>query len=176
MPNKDELEHAAQESAALERALTNARSSMPVRTTPESIRAGDESIAAAYAQAPAQFQQRLENRELLTATEFCEALGVSVDWLDDALQDGRVFAIVAPSGRLYYPSFYADPTINRRALERVAQVLSMLPPLSQYTFFQRNWIPLAGCSPLDALRDGRIDDVVRMAIAIAEEASMKAGV
>jgi hypothetical protein len=89
MRTNEELEHAALEDAAVDRALAQAYRAAPVATTPESIEAGDASIAAAYRDAPAQFQQRVESKELLTAEEFCRVVGVDVDWLDDAVRDGR---------------------------------------------------------------------------------------
>lgn len=171
MSNSEEYERAVLESAALERALSKVHSGSTVQTTPESIRNGNESIAAAYAQAPAQFQQRIDNKQLMTAGEFCDALGVNVDWLDGALQDGRVFALTSPSGRSYYPAFYADVDLVRADLERVATLLSNLPPLSQYTFFYRNWTQLGAKSPLEALRDGGLENVARTAEGFVQEAT-----
>ena len=173
MPTSEEYERAALEDAAVDRALAQSCRASPVATTPESIAAGDASIAAAYRDAPAQFQRRIENRELLTAEEFCDALGVDVGRQDDAVRDGRVFAMTSPTGRLYYPAFYADASLNREHVERVAQVLSAVDPVSQYTFFYRAWT-LLGTTPLAALRAGRLDDVLLTAMGFAEDAPKRA--
>lgn len=162
MPTNEEYERATREDAAVDRALAQVDRSSAVATTPASIQAGDASIAAAYRDAPAQFQQRVESKELLTAEEFCRVVAVDVDWLDDALCDGRVFAMTAPTGRLYYPAFYADVGLNRTDVESVVQVLSLIEPISRYTFFYRRWTPL-GATPLEALRRGRLEEVMRMA-------------
>lgn len=169
MPTNAEYIRAALEDAAVDRALAQADRASPVATTPESIEAGDASIAAAYRDAPARLQQRIENKELLTAEEFCGAVGVDVDWLDGALFDGRVFALTAPTGCSYYPAFYSDAGLKRADIERVAQVLAGVEPISQYTFFFRAWT-LLGTTPLDALRAGRLDDVLRTAMGFVEDA------
>lgn len=168
MPISEEFERASLESAALERALTKVHSGPTAQTTPESLVAGDAFIAAAYTQAPAQFQQRVENKELLTAEEFCDALGLSVDWFDVALQDSRVFALTSPTGRSHYPALHADVRLNRADVESVVQVLALVDATSPYTFFYRTWTRMG--TTLDALRAGRLEDVLRMAIGFVEDA------
>lgn len=174
MPTKQDLERALLEDSALARALAPDNRSSPVLTTPESVAAGDASIAAAYSLAPALFQERVDAGELLTADEFCDVLGVQVDWLDDALREGRVFSMSAPSGRAYYPGFYADARLNRADLERVCQLLRALDPVSQFSFFERNWTPLSARTPLEALRSGELENVVRTAIGYADDAPARA--
>ena len=170
MSDNEEYERAVLESAALERALSKVHCGSTVETTPESIQAGEASIAAAYAQAPAQFQERVDKGELLTAEEFCDALGVDVDWLDDALRDGRVFALPSPDGVRFFPAFYADASLRRTDVERVAKVLWPLEPVARFMFFYRVWTPLR-TSALEAMRNGRVEEVVELAHGYLEEAS-----
>ena len=173
MPTNEEYERATREDAAVDRALAQVDRSSAVATTPASIEAGDASIAAAYRDAPTQLQQRIESRELLTAEKFLDALGVDAHWLVNALRDGRVFAMTAPNGRSYYPAFYTDVGLNRADVERVVQVLSLIEPVSRYTFFYRRWTPL-GATPLEALRRGRLEEVLVMATWFSEHAPKKA--
>ena len=163
MQTEEQSERAAIEDAAVARLLSLVPPKSTVMTTPESIALGDASIAAAYRDAPAQFQERIDRGELITAAEFCEALDVDVDWLSKALHDGRVFAMTGPDRRNYYPAFYMAPGVNCSDIEMVVQVLSRVEVISRLTFFYRIWTPL-GSTPLEALREGRLDDVIKLAI------------
>ena len=128
------------------------------RPTPKSIAAGERAMTEAFAQAAEATANRIANKELLRADEFCEALGVTRDWLSDALTEGRLFALEGPEGRSFFPSFYADPTIQRGDVERVVKILSPLHPGSQYWFFATRRTSLQA-TPLEALRAGRLDAV-----------------
>jgi hypothetical protein len=119
-------------------------------------------MAEAYARAAQLVVQRIESRELLGIDEFCETVGVTRDWLSDALTEGRLFAITGPHGRSFLPAFYADASIKRADIEQVARVLSQRDPGSQYWFFTSVRTSLQG-TPLDALRAGRLDAVIRAA-------------
>jgi len=131
--------------------------------TPESIAAGDAHMAEAQVRAAATVKRQIESKELLTADEFCDVLEVDVDWLDDALEECRVFAITGPGGRSYYPAFYAEPGIKREHVERVTRTLALLHPRSQYLFYTTARTSL-GETPLDALRAGRLDEVITAAL------------
>jgi hypothetical protein len=168
MQKKEESERAAVEDAAVARLLTLVPPKSTVKTTPESIALGDASIAAAYRDAPAQFHERIDRGELITAAEFCEALDVDVDWLSEALYDGRVFAMTGPDRRNYYPAFYAAPGVDSSDIEVVVKLLSRVEVISRFTFFYRIWTPL-GSTPLEALGEGRLDEVVKIAIWFAED-------
>ncbi|USX27267.1 hypothetical protein NHH73_02900 [Oxalobacteraceae bacterium OTU3CINTB1] len=172
MLTDEEIARAAMEDLAVERVLAQTHLARPVAITPESIEAGDASLADTYREASARFQRRLESKELLTADEFCHAVGVDVDWLNGALHHGRVFALMAPNGESYYPAFYAEPGLDRADIERVVNVLSEIGPVSQFTFFYQAWTPL-GTTPVDALRAGRVGEVMRTAIGFAEDAPRK---
>ena len=131
--------------------------------TPESIAAGDAHMAEAHVRAAETVKRQIESKELLTADEFCDVLEVDVDWLDDALEECRVFAITGPGGRSYYPAFYADPSLKREHVERVTRTLALLHPRSQYLFYTTVRTSL-GETPLGALRAGRLEDVITAAL------------
>jgi hypothetical protein len=135
----------------------------------EPIAADNLQIAEAHLCAAETVKQQIERKELLTAEEFCEVLKVDTDWLEFALDECRVFAITGPSGRSYYPAFYADPLIRREHVERVTRMLALLDPRSQYLFYTGVSTP-QGVTPLDALRAGRLDEVITAALGAADDA------
>lgn len=116
--------------------------------------------------------QQIETKELLTAVEFCEALKEDIDWLEDALGECRVFAIIGPGGLSYYPAFFADPVIRREHIERVTRMLALLHPHSQYLFYTAAKTS-QGETPLDALRAGRLDEVITAALQAATDAPQR---
>jgi len=170
IPTRDEWNRAQEEDHIANVALARMRRRRPSTVpTPESIAAGDAAMAQAYARAAEVVVRRIESRELLSIDEFCEAVGVTRDWLSDALTEGRVFAIAGPHGRSFFPSFYADARIERAAIEQVARILSPRDPSSQYWFFFSVRTSLQS-TPLEALRAGRLDAVIRAAEMHAEGA------
>ena len=163
IPTRAEWHRAQEEDLIAEVALTRMREHPPSTVpTPESIAAGNAAMAEAYARAAQLVVQRIESRELLSIDEFCEVVGVTRDWLSDALTEGRLFAITGPHGRSFFPAFYADASIKRADIEQVARVLSPRDPSSQYWFFISVRTSLQA-TPLDALRAGRLDAVIRAA-------------
>jgi len=135
----------------------------------EPIAADNLHIAETHLRAAQMVEQQIERKELLTADEFCETLNAETDWLESALDECRVFAITGPNGRSYYPAFYADPTIRREHVERVTRALALLDPRSQYLFYTTVRTP-QGETPLDALRSGRLDEVITAALRAADDA------
>lgn len=70
-------------------------------------------------------------------------------------------------GSEYFPSFFASSQLDRRSLGRVAKVLARLPAPSRYQFFLNKLFPL-GMTPLQALAEGRVKDVLIFASGFAE--------
>jgi hypothetical protein len=135
----------------------------------EPIEADNLHTIEAHLHAAETVKQQIERKELLTADEFCTALKTDTDWLESALDECRVFAITGPSGRSYYPAFYADSIISREHVERVTRMLALLHPRSQYLFYT-TVRTLQGETPLDALRAGRLNEVITAALRAANEA------
>lgn len=59
---------------------------------------------------------------------------------------GRLFSVQAPSGVDFFPAFFTDSSLDRRALGKVTKVLSDLPGASQYDFFVGKFFTL-GMTP-----------------------------
>lgn len=163
------MEVAQEEDCIAERAFEQMKTPRSQTTTPESIAAGNAFMAEAHLRAAETVRRQVESRELLSADEFCDALEVDANWLDDALEECRVFAITGPGGRSYYPAFYADPGIKREHVERVTRTLALLHPRSQYLFYTTVRTSL-GETPFDALRAGRLEDVITAALRAAVDA------
>jgi hypothetical protein len=157
------------ENRIAERALDQMKTPRPQFAMEEPIAADNLHIAETHSRAAETVKQQIERKELLTADEFCEMLKTDTDWLESALDECRVFAITGPSGRSYYPAFYADPMIRREHIERVTLMLALLHPRSQYLFYTTIRTP-QGETPLDALRAGRLDEVTAAALRAADDA------
>ncbi|MBZ2208590.1 hypothetical protein [Massilia soli] len=131
-------------------------------STPESIAAGHAAMAEGRARAAETLARRIECKELLSAVELRSALGVVQQAIDEAVASNRLFAFEGPGREPYYPAFYADATVARSALELVAQELLDLPAPSKYHFFLSMRTNL-GTTPLEALKCGRVDEVLQAA-------------
>lgn len=138
-----------------------------VFTTLDSIRAGNEAMGEARRNEVVTLEERIKSGELISSGELQKALSVGRQAISNALTSGRMFAFVGPSGERYYPSFYADGSLDRRVIEKVTKVLGKLPAASKYYFFTSKFTAL-GRSPLDALRKGRVEDVLAAATSFAE--------
>lgn len=149
---------------ALRTAQTHSRETM---STSESVREGDALIAQASAKSNATVASRIANGEFLTSGELQRLLDIKRASISGAVKAGRMFAVVGPSGDNYYPAYFADETLDRRALEKVSKTLGALPALSKHHFFTAR-STLLGATPLETLRKGRVSDVLTAASAFAE--------
>jgi hypothetical protein len=156
---------ARQEDAAVQSALQAARQrGQRSMTTDDSIRDGNAALEAARGKAQIAVLDAIRSGELVSSGALQEALGVKRQALSGAVKAGRLFALTGPSGENFYPAFFADPGLDRRAIEKVAKTLGTLPAASKYFFFTGKSTLLQE-TPLKALRRGRLDDVVAAATA-----------
>lgn len=139
-----------------------------VEPTAEQQQANAEIMAKLRREAAAVFQRRIECKELLPPKEFQEALGISRQSINEAVKARRMFALLGPAGENYYPAFYADGDLHRRDLEKVAKVLGDVPAASRYHFFTSKSTYLGAATPLEALKKGRLGDVLIAAAAFRE--------
>ena len=168
VPTKTELERAQREDVVFKKVLDAAERRGPmVMSTPESIRQGNEAMARAEQNAVAITAARIAKHELISSGELQHALKVKRQAISGAVKAKRLFAILGPSGENYYPAYYADPTLDRRTLERVSKVLGALPAPSKHHFFTSKSTMLQE-TPLDALRNGREAEVLVAAAGFAE--------
>jgi hypothetical protein len=168
VPTTAELARAQHEDAVFRKVLDAAgRGERMVMSTPESIRKGNEAIAVAEQTSATIIAASIAKHEFLNSGELQRALGVKRQALSGAVKAKRLFAIVGPSGENYYPAYYADPTLERRTLERVSKVLGSLPAPSKHHFFTSKSTMLQE-TPLDALRKSREAEVLVAAAGFAE--------
>lgn len=104
---------------------------------------------------------------LMSETEFIANLPGSANATVLGRRDRAVFG-VAREGKLYYPSFLADPTLRRRQLFAVARLLNGLDNFTKCVFFVTGKGSLGGITPLEALRQGKFRQVKVTAEGFAE--------
>jgi hypothetical protein len=150
--------------AVLAAALHHGRKAM---VTQDSIEQGNASMALADQIAGNRLDSRIDNKALINSGALQRALNVQRQAISGAMKAGRLFAFVGPSGENFYPAFYADPALDRRAIERVSKTLGTLPAASKYYFFTEN-STLLGETPLEALRKGRLAEVLIAATGFVE--------
>jgi hypothetical protein len=165
----EERDEDAESDARLEEELRGAheRSKEPM-ATPESIARGEAFMKEAQLASIAALRRRVEHGEFISAEDFQTRLQISPDQIITAVSERRLFFIQDETGRDYYPAFYADSRYERKQIERVAQQLANLPPTVKYHFFVSRAFSLKGITPLEALQDGRLTEVLRAATEYAE--------
>lgn len=164
----EDIAKARAEEIMVERILREARSRAPgPMVTDKSIREGEKFMAKMRRASEATLLSRIERGELVTEDELITRLEGNRWWVRNALKAARLFSLQAPSGVDYFPSFFADSTYDRRAVGRVSKVLALLPGPSKYQFFTTESFTL-GMTPLQALANGRVKDVLVCAAGFAE--------
>lgn len=109
-----------------------------------------------------------EKGELLSSSQMCERLGISRQALSKAVRDRRMFWLGGTNGAQWYPSFFADGSLNRRDLEQVSVALGELPGATKWQFFISPKHSLKGLTPVDVLRQGALERVLRTAAEVTE--------
>ena len=103
---------------------------------------------------------RVAAGELVDIATLAALLGWSVESVAAAEKQGRLFSIEA-DGIRYFPRFFADAGVDHRAVELVFRLLAPLGSWSAYHFLMSRKVSLRGATPLEALREGRFEDVER---------------
>lgn len=104
-------------------------------------------------QAKEHFDQLVANGSLIRSAEICNALGVSRQAMNKAVTAHRLFFLQS-SGIRFYPAFFADPSLNRRHLEKVCKALGNLSGSEKLQFFAYPKCSLRSRTPLEAIRHG----------------------
>lgn len=73
----------------------------------------------------------------------------------------RIFPIEV-GGENYYPTFYADPDLDRRKLERISRILGELGGWVRWQLFTTPKDSLEGLTPLEALKKGSTTAFLRL--------------
>lgn len=162
----EELARAAQEDALADATLAGAlHRARRIMVTPQSLLAGRAERAGAVQAGAATLKYRIDKGELVGSGVLQQELGVQRQAISAAMKTGRLFAFVGPSGDNYYPAFYIDPSLDRRAVEQVSKALGALPAASKYYFFTEQFTSLQD-TPLGALRKGRLAEVLAAAASV----------
>lgn len=165
----DEVEAAQAEGVKVKAILQEARRSRPkAAVTPESVQANADALEGMRLGSERALMSRIKRKELVTKEELIERLGGKRRWVNNALKAEHLFSLSGPCGVDYFPAFFADDSYARRALCKVAYALEGLPGASKYWFFVRKSTRLQ-MTPLEALAMGRTMEVVRCAIAFAQQ-------
>ncbi|SHG80790.1 hypothetical protein [Pollutimonas bauzanensis] len=128
------------------------------------------SIQALSEQAQRNRRALVRKKALISSAQLWQALSLTRQAVSAATRSGRLFTVDV-EGDVYYPAFFADGSVDRATLEKVSRQLGRLPGWTKWDFFTSARGSLSGMSALDALRKGKVDDVMRSAKAFAEEAS-----
>ncbi len=165
----EEAREAEKQDAQVQRILAAARGRPAVtEQTAEQAAEAAAFMAEMRQGSAAALQRRIESKELLPPVAFQDAVKMRRQSISDAVKAGRMFALVGPSGENYYPAFYGDGEQDRRRLEKVSKALGQIPAASKYFFFTTPSTFLGGMTPLDALKKGRVSDVLAAATGFAE--------
>ncbi|AOI91363.1 hypothetical protein NUV26_21380 [Burkholderia pseudomultivorans] len=112
-------------------------------------------------------QALVASGRLLPAAEIWTALGITRQALNKAVASGRIFTVDVGAAQ-FYPAFYLAGDIDRKTLGRVTQQLGDLPGWSKWQFFTTPKASLGKLTPLKALAQGKVEQVMRAAAAFAE--------
>ena len=166
VPSLDEAAAALNEDYMVTEILRQAR--IDVRTS-LNVSPSDGAVAfmeeMRQSSGPAVLSQ-IESGELITLDDLVHRIGGNRQWVNYAVHTGRIFSLRAPTGADYFPSFFAVSLPHRRKLAIVAKLLRRLPAASQQYFFLTKRISL-GVTPLEAVMQGRMNEVVRAATSFA---------
>lgn len=104
----------------------------------------------------------IEAQEVVPSGRLIQALGITRQALSKAVLARRLFSVEF-EGENYYPAFFADPTLERRSLERANKVLGPLNGWEKYIFYMTPKHSLQRLTPIQALRRGNVEAVVHAA-------------
>lgn len=145
-----------------------ARTSRKASLGRRASRANDQFMDDLRAQERANRKRDIEEGRLLTSTALAERLEVKTQALSKAVGSHRMFTLDGPSGRKFYPAFFAHPGVDRERIETVCQALGELPGPSKWEFFTSPRESLKNLTPIDALERGMLTQVLRAATAFVK--------
>ncbi|MGF6977607.1 hypothetical protein QFZ94_006057 [Paraburkholderia sp. JPY465] len=105
--------------------------------------------------------------KLLRTAVICEALGITEQRLGKDVAAGRIFSVDVETTP-YYPAFFVAKELDRRDLAKVVRKLGELTDWGKWKFFTEPNASLDNLTPLRALMDGGVKQVLRAAAAFAK--------
>jgi hypothetical protein len=135
-------------------------------------KANASALAGALARADESKVDLLKGPEMLNGEELGAALGLSRATVDNRRVAGKLLALELGSKRGFrFPKWQTELVLEkegRSSLEAVLEQLAGVGPWSRYRFFVQRAPELEGRTPVEALRDGDAEAVVRAAESWAE--------
>jgi hypothetical protein len=118
-------------------------------------------------------QEMLKKAEgVLSSGKVAELLKLSRQAVDKRRAANQLLALTQGRRGYSYPSFQFEDGTTLDGLEEVLRNLSALDPWMQLRFFTSSHERLGNKTPIEALRSGRANDVVRAASAYGEQGAM----
>jgi hypothetical protein len=118
-------------------------------------------------------QEMLKKAEgVLSSGKVAELLKLSRQAVDKRRVANQLLALTQGKRGYSYPSFQFEDGKTLDGLEEVLKNLSALDPWMQLRFFTSPHERLGDLTPIEALRSGRINDVVRAAIGYGEQGAL----
>lgn len=108
----------------------------------------------------------------LTSEKVADVLNISRQAVDKRRASNQLLALTQGRRGYSYPSFQFDEGKTLKGLEEVLERLSAIDPWMQLNFFTRPNERLGGSTPIEALRDRKVDDVVRVASSYGEQGAI----
>lgn len=109
---------------------------------------------------------------VLTSEEVAELLGVSRQAVDKRRSANQLFALTQGRRGYQYPGFQFEDGKALPGLDKVLANLESLDPWMQLRFFTSPSERLSHHSPLELLRKGRVDEVVKTASGYGEQGAL----
>jgi hypothetical protein len=105
--------------------------------------------------------------KLLRAPIFCQALGITERKLAGDVASGRIFSVDLHDNQ-FYPAFFVTKELERRDLTKVVRVLNGLTGWKKWNFFTKPNSSLGKLTPLQALFNGDVKQVLHAATTFVE--------
>jgi hypothetical protein len=109
----------------------------------------------------------IKEQHVISSAQICESLAITRQALHKAVKTKRIFALRL-ANKNYYPSFFVSTEMPRSQIEKVSVALGNLNGLSKWLYLTQPSYSLGGITPLDALKKGKFEEVLRLASAFAD--------
>jgi hypothetical protein len=108
----------------------------------------------------------------LTSEKVAEVLNISRQAVDKRRASNQLLALTQGKRGYSYPSFQFEEGKTLKGLEDVLGKLNALDPWMQLNFFTRPNERLGGNTPIEALQEGKVDDVASVASGYGEQGAI----
>jgi hypothetical protein len=108
----------------------------------------------------------------LTPDQVAKILALSTETVDKRRSSNQLLAVPRGVHGFSYPRFQFDDGKTLAGLEDALEVLRAVDPWMQLNFFTTSNGRLDGKTPIEALRSGEIDQVVKMANIYGEQGAL----